>query len=213
MNTIPRLQSALLLAALLVVIVAAFWGGTSLVGALLYLAVFSVAGYLLGARRQWLTAYLFLAVPAVACGVAAPALPGSAALGIARDAFSLGMQLLLIGLVFRYSLFDPRAVRMDRILAGICGYLIVALLWANLYSILLTLDPGAIVDRNGEAFSRERGGLIYFSLITLGTVGSGDVAPATPPARLLGALEGIAGTLYLAIFIATLVGNPDSRRR
>ncbi len=211
MRTAPRLQSLLLLVALLVVIVAAFSEGSNLLGAILYLIVFSVAGYLLGARRYWLTAYSVLAVPALALGMAAAAAKGGDAVVIARDAFSMALQFLLMWLVFRFSLFDHRATRPDRIIAGICGYLILALFWANLYSILTTLSPGSLIDRDGLAFSREAGGSVYFSLITLSTVGYGDIAPVTPPARLLCGLEAITGTLYLAVFISSLVGGPDRR--
>lgn len=207
MRTAPRLQSLLLLVALLLVIAAAFTEGTNLLGAIVYLIVFSVAGYLLGARRQWLIAYGVLAVPALGLGLAAAASKGGEFVVMARDGFSMGLQLLLMWLVFRFSLLDNRATRPDRIVAGICGYLILALFWANLYSIETLLHPGSLIDRDGPA-SREAGGLVYFSLITLSTVGYGDITPVTPGARLLSGLEAITGTLYLAVFISTLVGGP-----
>lgn len=211
MRSAPRLQSLLLLVALLLVIAASFSEGPNLLGAVTYLVVFSVAGYLLGARRQWLTAYGVLAVPALGLGLAAAASKGGEAVVMARDGSSMGMQLLLMWLVFRFSLLDHRATRPDRIVAGICGYLILALFWANLYSIQTLLHPGSLIDRDGLTFSREGGGLVYFSLITLSTVGYGDIAPVTPGARLLSGLEAITGTLYLAVFISTLVGGTNRR--
>jgi hypothetical protein len=47
---------------------------------------------------------------------------------------------------------------------------------------------------------------LYFSLITLSTIGYGDVVPVQGEVRMLAALEGIAGVLYIAITVALLVG-------
>lgn len=49
--------------------------------------------------------------------------------------------------------------------------------------------------------------LIYFSLISLTTVGYGDITPVNEYARLPGGMEGAVGTLYIAVVIASLVGR------
>jgi hypothetical protein len=46
---------------------------------------------------------------------------------------------------------------------------------------------------------------LYFSLVTLSTIGYGDVIPLDGEVRMLAALEGIAGVLYIAITVALLV--------
>ena len=48
--------------------------------------------------------------------------------------------------------------------------------------------------------------LMYFSFITLTTVGYGDIVPMAPMARSMVILEALAGQLYLAAFVARLVG-------
>jgi len=50
-----------------------------------------------------------------------------------------------------------------------------------------------------------RHSLLYLSLITLTTLGYGDIVPVTPPARLVAALEATTGVLYIAITVARLV--------
>jgi hypothetical protein len=47
---------------------------------------------------------------------------------------------------------------------------------------------------------------MYFSFVTLTTVGYGDVLAKTSPARALAAAEAVTGSLYLAVFVARLVG-------
>ena len=54
--------------------------------------------------------------------------------------------------------------------------------------------------------------LLYFSLITLTTVGYGHITPLSPPARFLAALEGLIGPLYLAIMITRLVALEMAHR-
>ena len=49
--------------------------------------------------------------------------------------------------------------------------------------------------------------LLYFSLVTLTTVGYGDVLPLSGEARMLAALEGVTGVLYIAITVAILVSG------
>ena len=55
--------------------------------------------------------------------------------------------------------------------------------------------------------------LMYFSLITMTTIGYGDITPTSPPARMLSALQGVVAQLYIAIIIARLVGMELANRR
>jgi voltage-gated potassium channel Kch len=48
--------------------------------------------------------------------------------------------------------------------------------------------------------------LLYFSYVTLATLGYGDVVPITDGARSLAVLEALGGTVYLAILVARLIG-------
>jgi hypothetical protein len=53
--------------------------------------------------------------------------------------------------------------------------------------------------------------LIYFSLITLTTIGYGDITPLTMKARYAAIAEGVTGQFYLAILVARLVGMQMNR--
>jgi hypothetical protein len=58
----------------------------------------------------------------------------------------------------------------------------------------------------GAPLSRQPSLLIYFSFMTLTTVGYGDVRPLHPAARSLAVVEALVGQLYLAVLIASLIG-------
>jgi len=54
---------------------------------------------------------------------------------------------------------------------------------------------------------------VYFSLVTLTTLGYGDIAPATPLAGILATLEAVVGVFYIAILVAALVGDFMATRK
>jgi Ion channel len=75
-------------------------------------------------------------------------------------------------------------------------------------NISLAIDafsPGSI--QIGSHPADRQTDLLYFSLITLSTIGYGDIVPLSGEARILAALEGVTGVLYIAITVALLVGR------
>ena len=117
----------------------------------------------------------------------------------------------VIGLVAK-----QRDVTADTIFGGICGYLLIGLVWSSIFSIIEHLTPGAFVI-DGVAVESTPGRraipqLTYFSFVTLTTLGYGDITPAGPLAAGLCALEAMSGQLYIAILIARVVGLHLSNR-
>jgi len=55
--------------------------------------------------------------------------------------------------------------------------------------------------------------LIYFSFVTIATLGCGDITPRLPFAQMLAALEAVVGQFYVAVIIAWLVSVHASHRR
>ena len=85
-------------------------------------------------------------------------------------------------------------------------YLNVALLFEALYRLIAKLSPGAFIGLPATYDSaRATGDLIYFSMVTLATLGYGDIAPVHPVARSLASLEALIGQLYPAIILARIM--------
>jgi ion channel len=82
--------------------------------------------------------------------------------------------------------------------------------WFILYSAIDVFYPGSILHNNARIADRQSE-LLYFSLVTLSTIGYGDVVPLHGEVRVLAALEGIAGVLYIAITVALLVSAYKQR--
>jgi len=111
--------------------------------------------------------------------------------------------LTAVGL-FSY-LKDSRIVTEVHLYTAVNIYLLLGLLWTCLYLAIEAFYPGSI--QIGNHPEERDTGLLYFSLITLSTVGYGDIVPLSGEARILSALEGITGVLYVAVTIALLVSR------
>jgi hypothetical protein len=76
----------------------------------------------------------------------------------------------------------PGPVTAYRVMGGIVGYLLIGFTWTFAYQLVVNLAPGAIHFASGAAdiSSRQPARLIYFSFVTLTTVGYGDVYPIHP---------------------------------
>lgn len=102
-----------------------------------------------------------------------------------------------------HALFRQPDTDLDGLFGAVFGYFLVALVFSQVYVGLELLAPGSFVlPDDGEA----RDALLYFSLVTLTTLGYGDIVPVSPVARLAAGVEAAVGTLYIAILIGRIVG-------
>ena len=92
---------------------------------------------------------------------------------------------------------NSRSVARAQFYTAVNIYLLLGLLWATLYLAIDAFSAGSIQIGNYPADRRTE--LLYFSLVTLSTIGYGDIVPLSGEARILAALEGVTGVLYIAI--------------
>ncbi len=114
--------------------------------------------------------------------------------------------IYVLVIVLAYVVKGTEATK-DKILGAVSIYLLIGFIWASFYHIVFSLQPEAF--SMSETFlagtSRLKPDFVYFSFITLLTVGYGDVRPISGIARSLAMLEGIAGVLYIGVFISRLL--------
>jgi voltage-gated potassium channel len=109
------------------------------------------------------------------------------------------------------SIFRRQDVTMDAVLGAVCGYLLAGAAFANIYTAMELLQPGSfsinsgIIVELGNWHSR-RFLFGYFSLVTLTTMGYGDITPLSPGAASLSWVEAVFGQFYMAVVVAQLVG-------
>lgn len=111
--------------------------------------------------------------------------------------------IALLAVVVLIQVFRAGTVNRHRILGAIAVYLLLGLAWGQAYYALSLLDaqaftPTATITDNPLEW-------VYYSFVTLTTVGYGDITPVAPLARSLAILEALTGQLYPAILLARLV--------
>lgn len=115
------------------------------------------------------------------------------------------------------NVFGEGPIDANRIVGAVSIFFLFGLAWAFIYALIELIHPGsfkfssAVVDTTAyPGFVSE---FIYFSNVTLTTLGYGDVVPLSPPARIFASLQAMTGQLYIAIVIARLVGLHVSQSR
>jgi hypothetical protein len=108
-------------------------------------------------------------------------------------------------------IYRSDAVTQDVIFAAIVVYLLIAVMWELIYLLLELLQPGSfnIPDRLAEGHQQL---FLYFSLVTITTLGYGDITPITEMATALSVMESFVGQIYLVVVIAWLVGMHVSQK-
>jgi hypothetical protein len=101
-------------------------------------------------------------------------------------------------------LVDRPVVDITTVLGVLCIYLLFALFFASLNQLLGAFTAHFL---NGTRDPATPSDLLYFSVITLATVGYGDITPATEIARAVVVVEALIGQLYLVSVVATVIGG------
>jgi voltage-gated potassium channel len=132
-------------------------------------------------------------------------------LKLAAFAVVLPFWTLTAMLALRHVL-SAKTVDRNILTGGICVYLLMGLIWAIVYSFIDYLSPGSFSGMIGETQDERFLGFLYYSFVTLTTLGYGDVLPVKPIARTFAYLEAVIGQIYVAVLIAGLVGIHISER-
>jgi hypothetical protein len=117
--------------------------------------------------------------------------------GLAFGILFVGYTIALIVDLF----MKAKQITSHLVFASVSAYLLLGVLWSFIYGVIIGFQPNALSIGEIEPYT-----LLYFSFVTLTTLGYGDIAPITQEARALAILEAVVGQLYLAVIVARLVG-------
>ncbi len=105
------------------------------------------------------------------------------------------------------SLLKKHMGTFQSILGAISGYLLLGLSWAILYSVSERLNNQSLLSAvTGEQIS-DFSQFVYFSFVTMSTLGYGDIHPGTQVTRTLAWMQSVVGQFYLAVLVARLVSE------
>jgi len=168
-------------------------------------------------RRQFIAAVILVAATVLSVIVRHFGAGLSGELATGMQAFFFVMNAAYLAFAAGVILFDvlhDRQVDVDKICGAICVYLMLGTLWAMLYALCEGIEPGSFALDISLIAAEEHGGprpvdfsvFLYYSFVTLTTLGYGDVTPLSEAARTFTWIEAVAGQFYLAVLVARLVG-------
>ena len=132
---------------------------------------------------------------------------GNKGLLITSQGGGVGICLLSLLIMLRHILSDG-PVTAGRIFAALDVYMMIGIMCGLLFNIFEEQWPGSFSIQGGalpEGSKVQLAHTLYFSFVTLGTLGYGDILPVSGPARALAVMESIGGQMYLVVVVARLV--------
>ena len=204
-----RFSTVQLLIALAVLLISAPFveelEGGHLILSVLFSLVLLAAMFAVADRQRSLIIALILVIPAITARWVTYFRPNL----LHPSVFLVCALVLLAFVIGHLLLFALRApvVSAEVLCASIAAYLMLGLTWTVAYWLVDQVTPGGAFSFNTGGDMQSMNGFngIYFSFITLSTVGYGDITPVSRTARWLAAMEAMTGLLYVAVLIARLV--------
>ncbi|MEM1031729.1 MAG: potassium channel family protein [Myxococcota bacterium] len=205
-----KVRSPTLLVALVVLLLAYPWlekiASRWLLSSLT-IVVLASAAYTIGTTRRHLVGAAALGIPAATAQVLVVGEASGPRMLV--DALQLIFVVYVIGVLFGFVLRQG-AVGVEKLSAAAALYLLLGLTWAFLYRLTNHFQGASFTLSSGTA-APTFSDLLYFSYVTLTTLGYGDITPANDFSRSLAMLEAMSGTFFSTVLVARLValyGSP-----
>lgn len=131
-----------------------------------------------------------------------------------QEPFVVFSQALLHTILYAYAIFMILSVLMpqkradiETIYGTISVYILIGLCWANVYQIVDFFNPGSFAFSNALVTRPfDWSDYLYYSFVTLTTLGYGDIVPLAPQARSCATIEAIFGVIFIAVMVSKTIG-------
>lgn len=123
--------------------------------------------------------------------------------------FSLSFFIFVIAALLRKVFFHAR-ITLDLVFGAVCIYVLIGIAFSQVYAAVNWAVPFSFHENVDQAMIfhdmiSETEKFIYFSFVTLTTLGFGDISPVSTPARFFSIIEALIGQLYIATSITRVV--------
>ena len=97
-------------------------------------------------------------------------------------------------------------ITLNTIFGAVCIYILIGLLFGFAYLMVEAFFPGSMSGLQSDLWQKNLDDTIYYSMVTLTTVGYGDITPTAPLTRFLAYMEAGVGIFYTTVLVASLIG-------
>ena len=132
--------------------------------------------------------------------------------GISRAPLSGAITVLLLAVLAAIlrRLGTHLTITWTTVLGAVCVYLLFGMIFAAVYALIGHLSTAPLFAQQSSFTATDT---IYYSFVTLTTVGYGDLTLTGDVARVLSNVEALLGQIYLIVAVGLLVGNLGRERR
>ncbi|MCR4268036.1 potassium channel family protein [Nitratireductor sp. ZSWI3] len=169
---------------------------------LFYASIFVAGTWALSSDRVLRLLATATGAAVLVAGLANSYAPGPQ-VALAVFATSIAYHLVMGVALVRYT-FSARTVMSDVVLAATSLYLVIGSGFAAILALIEWLAPGSFVASSGAAITWQQ--MVYYSYVTLTTVGYGDITPVGSYAQAIASFEAVLGVLYTVVLLSRLVG-------
>jgi hypothetical protein len=173
------------------------WSAFILLQSLILLLAIWTSGLAVVARRPALV--LVIAAIGIALTQYAWASSGRDLVGIANVVI-----IVLTCAVIGMGVWDQGTINAQSVLGVVTVYLLIGALFIFAYSAVAEIGSGTLFAQDTDGTMAER---VYFSYVTLATLGYGDYTPATTTGQMMAVSEALLGQLYLVTVVALVVSR------
>jgi len=173
-----------------------------------YTLLFVAGTFIGGLRGGWRRFAVVLAIASAASTWVADTVSGDFWRLVNLGSSVLFMLLLCVALTGQ--VLRPGRINNHRIRGAVAVYLLIGFIFALLFLVVEETVPGAFSGLGGATASGRMESAIYYSFVTLTTLGYGDIVPVAEGARTLVIVEAIVGQLFLVVLIGRLVSLADA---
>lgn len=124
--------------------------------------------------------------------------------------FIMFLLVLLAPIAIIHRIIRHESVGIETILGAICVYVLIAIAFAGIYGAINEAEPTGFFAQKVEPTNVD---FLYFSFITLTTVGYGDLTPGTSTGQVVVTFEAVAGQIFLVTLVARLVSLYGIKQR
>jgi len=121
-----------------------------------------------------------------------------------------GLLTLALGAVIALGALEQGEVNSKSVAGAICVYILIGMLFLYLYGVLAAVGHGSFFAQGTDGTRAIR---LYFSFVTLATLGYGDYTPAGNAGHTFAVLEALIGQLFLVTVVAVVVTRVSGRIR
>ncbi len=177
-----------------------------------FASIFIIAGFTLDKHRKFNIGF---AVTAIVLDIISSAFNLTSLNLLSMFASLMFFMYIVVRFIMQIS--RSKEVNTKVLAESVVGYLLLSVAFAILIALLMLVDPNAITFPESSILTNpdvsKMSEYIYYSLVSLSTLGYGDVLPVSPAARSLLTFVTVTGQFYMAIIVALLIGKFAASKR